>query len=227
MFKTILSSFFLLCSAGLFSNSIDFPKVLDLNFYKYEVPRLGYSSFNHAPEIGDFLSWLADSYQVRTVVETGTYCGDTTAFFSQYFDQVHTIETSLMHFNYSKARLNVFSNVHCYHGGSQEMLPKILPSLVGQRTLFYLDAHGESHWPILDELQEIAKTHKDNCLIVIDDFKVPGRRDIEYVVWRGKECSYEYIKDKLEEVFTGYSYFYVVPINQNSKAKFVAIPASW
>jgi hypothetical protein len=112
-------------------------------------------------------------------------------------------------------------------GDSVSILHSLLPKLIGKPVLFYLDAHGNGAWPLLGEIAEIGKTHKDNCIIVIDDFKVPGRDDIPYDYYKGNECSYEYIKNQLDEVFTEYAFTYLIPKRLSSRAKFVALPKKW
>jgi hypothetical protein len=114
------------------------------------------------------------------------------------------------------------------HLGSSEMvLSELLPTLTDKRILFYLDAHWGKFWPLLDELVEIGKTHRDNCIIVIDDIKVPGRPDILYDAFEGHESSLAYVLDNLNLVFTDYTYHYIIPKDIRSRAKFVAIPKTW
>jgi len=94
-----------------------------------------------------------------------------------------------------------------------------------------LDAHWEQHWPLLDELRQIARTHKDNCIIVIDDFKVSGRSDIPYDFYAidggHLECSLPYIKKDLDQVFSKYTIHYVIPKNLEMRAKLLVIPTSF
>ena len=66
--------------------------------------------------------------------------------------------------------------------------------------------------------------HIRTVLIAIDDFKVPGRPDIPYDFYGTKECSFEYIKENLEKVFSEYSVHYIIPKQTASRAKFVADP---
>lgn len=188
---------------------------------------LGLHAFNIAPELGGFFCFLKQKYSINTVVETGTYKGSTTLFFANNFDDVHTIDILKPFYEAAKSNFSEFPNVTCYLGSSDEVLKKILPSLKNKPIIFYLDAHWESHWPLLEELEAISKTHKDNCIIVIDDFKVPGREDIAYDRWCEKECSYEYIKDQLAKVYTEYDYHFLIPKSIDAKAKFVAIPKQW
>jgi hypothetical protein len=67
-------------------------------------------------------------------------------------------------------------------------------------------------------------TFVDAFAIVIDDVKVPGRPDIGYDAYGPKECSFEYVKDKIDKIFTRYSIEYLIPSNIKQRAKLVILP---
>lgn len=227
-----LSAFLPLTSSEFsqFQQHIDFSN-FKTNVYNvvYEPTawRLGFSSFNHSPEIIPVFLLLKKDFQIEAAVETGTNLGNTTALLSLIFDEVHTIEILEDVYNTTKGKLKDIDNVKCHLGSSEKVLGEILPSLSQKRTLFYLDAHWYSYWPLRDELEQISRTHKDNCVIVVDDFQVPGRNDIPFDSYGHHSCSLEYIKGKLKKVFTDYDYYYVIPRNPYCRAKFVAFPKYW
>ncbi len=183
--------------------------------------------FNGAPEFGPLFEYLRNKFHIDTVIETGTYHGGTTSFFALVFDRVHTIEVVESEYQIAKKSLNHYPNVECHLGSSEKVLNELLPSLKEKPLLFYLDAHWQDHWPLLEELGEIGKTHKDNCILVVDDFKVPGRTDIPYDSYGKKECSYKYIKNRLNEVFSNYKFYYLIPRSVAARAKFVGLPKQW
>ena len=185
------------------------------------------TSFNTAPEIGDFIHALKRDFDVDVVVETGTFRGDTTRFFSNCFDQVHTIEFSKTYFESAQQDLSDCKNIHFHWGSSEKVLGELLPKLKNQKSLFYLDAHWNDYCPLLDELSAIAETHKDNCIIVIDDFKVPHRNDCHYDQYGNVKCTYKCIRNHLDKLFSAYEYYYLIPKNPMARAKFIAIPKSW
>ena len=184
----------------------------------------GNKAFNYAPEITPVFAFLKQKYQIGTAIETGTALGSTTVVLSYLFDSVQTIEINEAFYLIVRKKLESFSNVQCHFGSSEKVLAELLPSLKHQTVLFYLDAHWDEYWPLLDELVVISKTHKDNCIIVIDDFKVPQRKDIAYDEYGTQECSYEYIKKHLEDVFSSYSIHYLIPRSTSSRAKCIIIP---
>lgn len=189
--------------------------------------KIEHSGFNSAPEIGSVIQSLSNEFGIEHAVETGTFLGATTDFLSSCFNTVHTIEILETNLDQAESFLSDKDNIHFHLGSSQVILQKILPELAGKRTLFYLDAHWNDYWPLLDELTEISKTHRDNCVIVIDDFKVPKRRDIPFDQYGEHQCSYKYIQQKLEEVFSYYDYYYLIPKDVGSRAKFVVFPKNW
>jgi hypothetical protein len=184
-------------------------------------------AFNHAPEFSPFFNYLKQTYQIERVIETGTYQGNTTELFALLFDHVDTIEIIPSSYQESKEKLSVFPHVECHLGSSEAVLRNILPSLQGIKCLFYLDAHWEGYWPLLEEIAEIAKTHRDNCILVIDDIKVPGAKKIPYDSYGAHECSYEYVKKQLDQTYSGYTVHYLIPKHFLSRAKMVVIPTAW
>lgn len=228
LFLILLSCFFLALKPKC-SRNIDLANLneQEQSYLASFERKINHSGFNSAPEIGEVIQSLANEFEIEQAVETGTFLGATTDFLSSCFNTVHTIEIMNENLDQAKSNLQKKENV-CFHLGSSEtILQNILPQLAGKRTLFYLDAHWNNYWPLLDELTEIAKTHRDNCVIVIDDFKVPKRRDIPFDQYGKHQCSYKYIKEKLEDIFSYYDYYYLIPKDVNSRAKFVAFPKQW
>ena len=216
----------LMTSSLLFSDSPG-PTIVDLKDYTVDRSNLRDRAFNEAPEMGLYLAGLAERFDVDTAFETGTSWGFTTIFLAHHFARVFTVEISKDTFPFSIRNLQPYSNVECHLGSSEKVLHQVLPTLAGKPVLFYLDAHWNEHWPLLEELKEISETHKNNCIIVIDDIKVPGRPDIPYDAYGKDECSYEYIHKELSQVFTEYTCFYLIPKKVPSRSKFVAYPKSW
>ena len=184
-------------------------------------------AFNAAPEIGAFFYYIKKLYDIDIAIESGTNVGHSSRYFSTYFKEVHTVEVDNNYFRKSSNILKDCSNVHCHFGSSDKIFNKILPLLKNKRIFFWLDGHGCGPWPLLNELEEISKTHKNNCVITVDDFKIPGRPDIKFDKWNNQECSYEYISEKLNLVFSDYYCSYLVPANINARAKFIAVPKFW
>lgn len=230
-FFTILSCFFSCVSfAKELPPLIDFHRSLptwDSTPYNRTLDQPEALAFNTAPEIGAFIEYLVKEFSIETIVETGTYKGFTTAFFSSIGKEVHTIEVVEEIYQETKTALQDRSNITFHLGSSDIIMKNLLPKLESKPVLFYLDAHWYDNWPLREELEEISKTHHDNCVIVIDDFKVPGRKDIPYDKYKKNECSVDYIYEKLQKVFSDYAIHFVIPKNLQCRAKFVAYPKKW
>jgi hypothetical protein len=118
---------------------------------------------------------LIKKFKINNIVETGTFMGNTTKEFSKMAENVYTIESIKKLYLISKKNLVHCTNVKSFLGDSPLILNRILPTLKGN-TLFFLDAHGRNHWPILDELKVISKfPYLKKSVIVIHDFYVPGK----------------------------------------------------
>jgi hypothetical protein len=210
-------------------------RIIDFEHIKSQVHKsqnnkswfFGLEAFNHSPELIPFFTLLQKEYSIPIAIETGTDQGNTTVFLARTFNKVYTVELFEAQYNSVKDKLAPFPNVQCYLGDFAHMLNDVLPHLQGQRVFFYLDAHGQSDWPLLSELDAISTTHKDNCIVVIDDFKVPGRADIPYDSYNNIDCSYEYVRERLSKIFTEYECCIVIPKVKNGRAKFVAFPKKW
>jgi predicted O-methyltransferase YrrM len=173
-------------------------------------------SFNGNPCIEEVCLALKNIYDIRTVVETGTYYGDTTHWFSKHFDIVHSIEISDTYYNDCVKRFDVLGidNIHLYNGNSAELLPSII-SNINNRCLYFLDAHWLDQWPLLDELKAIAQS-KMSPVILIDDFKVPGT-NLGFDSYNGNDLDINYVFDSIKKIYgENFKYFYnSVPMGNN------------
>jgi predicted O-methyltransferase YrrM len=195
-----------------------------LSFSLFSFSNSAPGAFNGAADIGPMFEKLKQDYQITTVIETGTFQGKTTEFFGQHFREVHTIDISPTYYNQSKQALSNYSNIHFHFGSSDNVLAQILPAMKDRFILFYLDAHWNEFWPLRDEIEQISKTHRNNCIIVVDDVKVPGRTDVPFDAYGPHECSLEYVKDKIEKVFDRYTIHYLIPNNPSLRAKLLILP---
>lgn len=126
------------------------------------------------------LQEYAKEYNCDTLVETGTYMGDTTIASSPFFKQIFTIELSPTLHENAKIRFTEHQNITALCGDSTHVLPDILPQ-ISYKCLFFLDGHysggitacGELETPIMAELDIILHKQK-SCVIIIDDARCFG-----------------------------------------------------
>ena len=185
-----------------------------------DVPRLlPTDAFNQDTFMQSETANLISAYGVKTIVETGTYEGVTTAYLATLL-QVHTIEVNPVYLTTARANWTIPYTTNRYpilsHAGdSTTVLPLIIPTL-DRPVLFYLDAHWGPHHPLRDELTIIGKQQLADSVIIIHDFKVPGT-DLGYDTTPDDiPIDISYIIDLLPLIYTrGYTYKYNTPTAAN------------
>lgn len=122
----------------------------------------------------------ASKFDIKTLVETGTYLGVMVNAVKDMFDEIYSIELDKKLAERAKEKFKKDKNVQVLSGDSSKVLLGILKKL-DERVLFWLDAHysggitarGKKETPVLDELKLIAK-HNKNHVILIDDADMFG-----------------------------------------------------
>ncbi|MDF2965795.1 MAG: hypothetical protein K0Q51_1183 [Rickettsiaceae bacterium] len=202
-------------------NKYDFSEIASGSNRSNKYLKYGMQAFNGAPEISVLINHFKNKHNITIAVETGTYIGGTTALLANVFSKVYTIEIVEEHISKAKENLKDFTNIKYHLGSSPDMLQKLLPKLEGKNVLFYLDAHWQNYWPVLDELKLISQVYNKNTVIIIDDIKVPGRLDIDYDRFGSNELSLEHFNNTLKNNFKNYKIEYIIPKEYNSRAKMV------
>jgi len=119
---------------------------------------------------------LTVRFEIRQFVETGTLEGHTAALVAEIIPVVHTIEISRSMYDKATPECRKSSRITRHLGSSVDVIPQILPSLVGP-TLWYLDGHWSgmgpklgTECPVIDELVLLRFRPQD--VIVIDDARL-------------------------------------------------------
>lgn len=137
-------------------------------------------------------------YGIKTIVETGTWHGDSTLWAAEYFDLVYTVELDPDFYTDCLDRFEHIDNIMAFCGDTRDRLPLIINKLT-EPTLFFLDAHwtGEAGThdeiamcPAVDEIEIINKLCKVEHVIIVDDVRMmKGRwcdkKEIERVLRNG------------------------------------------
>jgi hypothetical protein len=158
-------------------------------------------------------------HRFRCALETGTWKGHTTVTLARMFPKVVTIEIDRERFEANKPRMGQFPNVTALHGHSPDVLVGLVADL--EYPLFaFLDAHWEENWPLRDELKILLSVRRPK-LIMIHDFKVPGR-DFGYDRYGKNECSLDYVGDLLPHEECRYRFNgYVAPQSERRGVIFI------
>lgn len=123
-------------------------------------------------------------YEVKILVETGTYLGDTLYSLSADFEQLYSIELSEHYYRMAKKRFKKMPQIHLLQGDSGKVLKELVPKLKS-KALFWLDGHysggltakGDKECPVFEELNSIFASPFQH-LIFIDDARLfVGKND--------------------------------------------------
>ena len=122
------------------------------------------------------LKRYAETYGLRTFIETGTYLGDTTAALAAVCDRCISIEVDESLYERARRRFAGHPNVEIVRGDSGRVLPRILDELEGP-ALFWLDAHysggitgrGDEETAVASEVRAIASHAGAGHVVLIDD----------------------------------------------------------
>ncbi len=123
----------------------------------------------------------ARAVEARTLVETGTFLGDTTWSFRKSFERIHTIEVLPELAALARDRFRNTPSVIVHEGDSASLLAGLCET-IETPCIFYLDGHysgggtgmGEKECPAIEELDAIFSTMKQPFRIVIDDARLFG-----------------------------------------------------
>ena len=154
---------------------------------------------------------LKERFKIDTAVETGTCFGSTTKFLAKHFKKVISIEINHDYLEIATSLMGPIDNVHTYLGASEKILAEILNSgaRINNNTIFFLDAHWETHCPLQSELFIIGE-HKIKPVIAIHDFYVPDQPGLAFDTYAGQPFTFEWLKPLFDEIYgeDGYEYYY-------------------
>ena len=122
----------------------------------------------------------SERFNLKILVETGTYYGEMVEAMKDVFDRIYSIELSKELYERAKKRFIKVQHVELICGDSGIKLGSVMSKL-HQPALFWLDGHysggdtekGDKNTPILEELNHILDS-LDRHVILIDDARSFG-----------------------------------------------------
>lgn len=125
------------------------------------------------------LAAYASAFDIRTMIETGTYAGGTVWAMKDRFDSIFSIELSERLARRASRRFRSFPHIRILQGDSGSVLPGLL-SRISTRCLFWLDGHysagitalGDAATPVMQELRTILDHRIENHVILVDDARL-------------------------------------------------------
>lgn len=168
-------------------------------------------SFRHGIQVGfhadpvllSIVRFLGE--KSKFFIETGSGYGASIRYLSYKCPdlKIFSCENDLVHFNISKRQCEGRKNIKIFFQNSVDFLEDLLnsePLIREERVVFWLDAHWDKNWPLMDEVGIIVENFK-NAIILIDDFKITGRPQFGYDSYQGRDCGFELISDSLKEKY--------------------------
>lgn len=149
------------------------------------------------------LEKLMAIYQIEKIVETGTYMGWSANILARTGKPVISIELNPDLYEKAKENNKHNENVFLHLGSSEKILDEVIPDNTDENILFFLDAHWNDYWPILDELRIIKKKTR-SPVIIIHDFFVPngtGGAVFGYDSYKGQPLDFNYVQKEISEIY--------------------------
>lgn len=161
---------------------------------------------------------LIEKFNVKKIIETGTYYGWSSIKLSEFNIPVFTIEYSKENYNIAEKNINEkkINNIKLILGSSPDILKEII--MEGEENLLlFLDAHWYDYWPIHDELR-VCIEKKIKPIIVIHDFFVPdgkGSSKFGFDKYKTQNLDFDYIKNHIVELYgeNNFEYHYTEHID--------------
>jgi len=188
--------------------------------------------FNANPDFPDILvNKYLKPFKIQGVFETGTYQGGSTCWFAKQVPEVHTLEINQTYFNANVERFKQFPNIKAHLGNSPDGLAYLLAHWDPKKPLcVFLDAHWHDYFPLKDEILAVARSPmKDNCFIIIDDAKCPGRPDIPYDSYKGVDISIEHLGAVIQQAIPSavIEHYAPPPALAKSRGRILVYPKAW
>lgn len=167
--------------------------------------------FEDEPFAGDVIAEyefikLKKKFNIKNVVETGSYVFSTTKWLCENFDLVYTYENNEHFYGVGVDKVRTFTNVRAFLEDSISGLQKLKDKLP-EPTIFFLDAHWGEYCPLLDEL-DVISTLNTTPIIVIHDFKT-NNPDLGFDRYNENDFCLEWIENHIKKIYpNGFDYYY-------------------
>ena len=171
-------------------------------------------AFNDDTLLQQLFTELVAKHNPTHIIETGTHLGYTTEFLTTFDKIVIGIESNPEFAEIADARINKhgLGPWSITMGDSATELGKLLdvfndPRNLSIKVIYFLDAHWTNDQALEREL-EVLKRHRTKPVIMIHDWKVPGK-DFGYDSYSGVDYSYENYKSYFDAIYPdGYTHRY-------------------
>ena len=127
------------------------------------------------------VKYYAKKYDLKVLVETGTYLGEMVQAMLPHYESIYSIELDNSLYEDARIKFTDRENVEIIHGDSGVEIESLMPR-IDTPTLFWLDGHysegftakGKKDTPIVEELAHICNAKESRYVILIDDARCFG-----------------------------------------------------
>jgi len=141
---------------------------------------------------------LKDKFGLNTIIETGTYKGESTQLLSTIFDRVYSCELYWGSYKEYYTELLKNDKVKLMEGSSVDVLPLMFDEIGNDKFILYLDAHEADSVPLKDELRIVAE-YGFKPVIIIHDWDVTCNVTI---LGGSYTIGFDYVKDEIELIYS-------------------------
>lgn len=179
-------------------------------------PPIGFHGDKYLLKIMNFLLTKIDTF-----IETGTNIGATLQYVARTYQHVTCLSCEPSKDPFIRA-INYLSgfNAKIYNETSQQFLKRFdreYAFLKAAPVLFWLDAHGRGFkWPLREEFKYITSNFP-RCIVLVDDFKVPGKNQFSHDKYAGQHCSFDFVKN---HICKDYKYTLYYPAYNDKTSKY-------
>ena len=140
---------------------------------------------------------IVRDHRIKVIVETGIDKGLSTCTLAGMADRVISIDNQPKCLVEASSRLSDLGirNALLVYGSSPTTLWGLRPFLPDE-TLYFLDAHWQDYWPLLDE---IAAIRPGTGVIVLHDIQVPNHPELGCDQYKGQVLCYDYVRPALTQ----------------------------
>lgn len=127
----------------------------------------------------DFVREIAEAFDLKAFIETGTYRGDTLLGIVSDFDCLVSIELDSGLHQRARERFLDQEKIVLLQGDSSEKLPEAFDVVAGRPALIWLDAHfsgpgtarGKGNTPIIGEIETVLACATPLDVVIVDDLR--------------------------------------------------------
>ena len=153
-------------------------------YYKIKV-RLQDIFFKRAENIPTYevkrstLNKFREEFNLKILIETGTFMGETVEYFKNDFSHIYSIELSIDLANQAKEKFLNDDHISIIQGDSGEILKGLLAK-IDQPVLFWLDGHYSSEFWVGDVFIKTARTNVDTP--IVEELKTILEHPFDHVI---------------------------------------------